>query len=50
MVTVFQYAPVTSVDVKRYFSAYKNILTDFKRNKNYSNAHETKHNVNQVCN
>lgn len=28
----FKYAPITSVDVERSFSAYKNILTDRRRN------------------
>jgi len=32
MITDLQNAPVTSVDVERSFSAYKNILTDYRTN------------------
>lgn len=32
IVAKFKYAPITSVDVERSFSAYKNILTDRRHN------------------
>jgi hypothetical protein len=32
MITDFQHAPVTSVDIKHYFSTYKNILIDHRTN------------------
>lgn len=43
VVAKFKYAPITSVDVDRSFSDYKNILSD--RRQNFTKKHLNQHSV-----
>jgi hypothetical protein len=47
--TDLQYAPVTSVDVKRSFSKYKNILTDRRTKMTPNHTEHMKQNIVVNC-